>query len=110
MNQMNKNEGTQEMTMDREAAILEGALRLWGEEMQLIVAIEEMSELQKAITKYLRWCKTKRGSYEEVVANVREELADVSVILNQMALVFGDPVEEEIAKLERLERRIATAQ
>lgn len=100
-------EEREEMTREREAAILEGALRTWGTQMQMVVAIEELSELAKAITKYLRYCETKQGSYDEIVANVREEMADVGVMLNQMALVFGDPVEEEIAKLVRLERRVA---
>lgn len=100
-------EEREEMTQEREAAILEGALRVWGTQMQLIIAIEEMSELAKAFTKYLRWCETKQGDYAQLVANIREEMADVGIILNQAALVFGDPVEEEIAKLERLERRVA---
>ena len=35
-----------------------------------------------------------------------EPRADVGIMLNQMELIFGDPTEEEILKLLRLEQRI----
>lgn len=100
---MNKNK---EMTQEREAAILEGAIRTWGEAAQVIVAIEEMSELTKAITKYLRLGESGQGDRVQIIANIREEMADVGIMLNQLCLIFGDPTEEEILKLLRLEQRI----
>lgn len=84
-----------EMTQDREIAILESAIKKWKPRHQVIVAIEELSELQKELTKWLR----SKGN----TAGLMEEMADVSIMLNQLELIFGDPVEEEIAKLERLE-------
>lgn len=84
-----------EMTQEREAAILEGAIQKFGIRHQVIVAIEELSELQKELTKWLRG----RGKHE----NMMEEMADVSIMLNQLELIFGAPTGEEIAKLERLE-------
>lgn len=94
------------MTAEREAKILEGAVETFGAEEQVIVAIEECSELQKALTKWLRY-KGKDGLTDEIlVENIREEMADVSIMLNQLALIFGDANEEEIAKLERLGRRL----
>ena len=42
-----------EMTQEREAKILEGAIKTWGEEAQSVVAIEELSELTKALAKEL---------------------------------------------------------
>lgn len=84
-----------EMTQDREIAILEGAIKKWGYRLQVIVAIEELSELQKELTKWLRGKSTNDG--------LMEEMADVSIMLNQLQLIFGDPTEQEIAKLERLE-------
>ena len=89
------------MTQEREGRILEAAIDTWGPEMQMIVAIEEMSELTKALTKYIR-------AYDvtEIEANIREEMADVVIMLNQLALIFGDTTEEEIRKLNRLQRRI----
>ena len=87
-----------EMTQDREIAILEGAIKKWDYRLQVIVAIEELSELQKELTKWLR------GKCNP--AGLLEEMADVSIMLNQLELIFGDPTEEEIAKLERLERLV----
>lgn len=95
-----------EMTQEREAKILEGAIKTWGEEAQSVVAIEELSELTKALIKWLRHYLTGQGDYEQIVSDIREEMADVGIMLNQLCLIFGDPTEEEILKLLRLEQRI----
>ena len=95
-----------EMTQEREAKILEGAIKTWGEEAQSVVAIEELSELTKALTKWLRHYLPGQGDYEQIVSDIREEMADVGIMLNQLCLIFGDPTEEEILKLLRLEQRI----
>lgn len=100
---MNENE---KMTQEREGKILEAAIETWGEEAQIVVAIEEMSELTKALSKYLRYYLAERGDHGQIVADIREEMADVSIMLNQMALIFGDPTDQEILKLLRLEQRI----
>lgn len=97
-----------EMTMEREAKILESAVETFGAEAQVVVAIEECSELQKALTKWLRYqsrdvdCE----AAQLLTHNILEEMADVSIMLNQLALIFGDANEDEVAKLERLERRL----
>lgn len=95
-----------EMTQEQETKILEGAIKTWGEEAQSVVAIEELSELTKALTKWLRHHLTGQGDYEQIVSDIREEMADVGIMLNQLCLIFGDPTEEEILKLLRLEQRI----
>lgn len=64
------------------------------------MAIEEMSELTKALLKYRRDPGPARKN------DILEEMADVSIMLNQLALIFGDYNEQEIYKLERLERRL----
>lgn len=95
-----------EMTQEREAAILEAAIAKHGTVPQVIVAIEEQAELIVAICKFLR--HTLCGQYEKtaVLAAMSEERADVSIMLNQLDLIFGDNVEKEIEKLERLEKRV----
>lgn len=100
---MNENE---KMTQEREGKILEAAIETWGEEAQIVVAIEEMSELTKALSKYLRYYLAEQGDHGQIVADIREEMADVGIMLNQMALIFGDPTDQEILKLLRLEQRI----
>ena len=42
-------------------------------------------------------------------AAVLEEMADVQIMLNQLALIYGDCTEWEIKKLERLEARLRAA-
>ena len=78
------------------------ALYRCGSENQMVVAIEEMSELQKEITKFLRG----KGSY----GNLIEELGDVKIMLEQMQMIFGISDEEvELimnAKAVRLLRRL----
>ena len=54
----------------------------------------------------LRHYLTGQGDYEQIVSDIREEMADVGIMLNQLCLIFGDPTEEEILKLLRLEQRI----
>ena len=97
------------MTIEREAKILEGAIDKWGPELQTDVAIEEMAELIQAITKYRRAIAVTpwyAETMEAVRKHLREEMADVSIMLRQLELIYGDYADEEIEKLERLEERI----
>lgn len=65
--------------------------------LQIIVAIEELSELQKEL------CKALRGDIN--LDNIAEEMADVYIMLQQMRLFFGIN-QREINKIknEKLER------
>lgn len=94
------------MNQEREGKILEDAIQTWGEAAQIIVAIEEMSELTKALTKFLRFRECASGDPHQIHVDIQEEMADVGIMLNQLALIFGDPTEAEILKLIRLEQRI----
>ena len=65
------------------------------------MVFEEMSELQKEL------CKFKRGKSN--ISNIAEEIADVKIMLEQMALAFDieDKVElQKDLKIKRLEERI----
>ena len=62
-------------------AVYESALKKWGLEMQAIVAIEEMSEVQKEICKMLRG----KGNRE----NLAEEIADAKIMLEQMSKIYN---------------------
>lgn len=53
---------------------------------QVVIAIEELSELQKELCKALR-CKTNFD-------NIAEEIADVEIMLEQMKIYFGINGEE----------------
>lgn len=85
----------------REREILEEAIETFGAELQIIVAIEELSELQKELCKHLRG-----GGNQE---HIDEEMADVMIMLEQLTMIFGnddDIVVWEKMKLERLEKRL----
>ena len=55
----------------------------YGKKLQLIVAMEEMSELTKEI------CKMLRKGNTECTEEFKEELADVLVMMEQCRLMFG---------------------
>ena len=77
--------------------LYQAALDRWGVDAQLDQAVEECSELIKAI------CKYKRDPYSEnAIAGIREEAADVSIMLEQLALITGPFDEEKSKKLEKL--------
>lgn len=63
-----------------DAEVLQRALDTYGSTLQIVVMMEEMSELQKELCKYLRG----RGSFEHIA----EEIADVEIMLEQMKMLF----------------------
>lgn len=68
------------MNNDDKKAVYEEAIAFFGDESQKIMAIEEMSELTKELTKELR----NRGNVE----NIADELADVEIMLAQLKKIY----------------------
>ena len=84
--------------------VLKRAIATWGPDLQLNVAIEELSELTKEI------CKHKRGA--DNVDHISEEMADVEIMLEQMKIIFNNRKSVERHKYEkliRLEQRVDKA-
>ena len=79
---------------------LQNALLLYGQDKQVEMAIEEMGELLVA----KNHCKRGRVGVEAV----QEEIADVKIAMDQLAIIYGeDGVSEfEKKKLARLKDRI----
>lgn len=82
-------------------AIYTNAYIAYGEKSQLIVALEELSECQKEICKFLR----DSGN----INHLSEEVADALIMLEQVQLFFG--IEDCVAnfremKLRRLDQRL----
>ncbi len=74
------------------------AIKIFGEDMQKIVAMEELAELQQALSKDLR------GKDH----NVEEEIADVYIMLMQLELMYdrkkiGEWIDK---KIDRLDKRL----
>lgn len=93
--------------------VLQNAVDTYGKEAQVDVAIEEMSELIKALLKNRR-AEHSPGAwdYEKTQQNIFEEIADVVIMLTQLLVIFDgrDAVQKAIdAKVERLSTRLTGA-
>lgn len=88
--------------MNREE-ILRKAINTYGEQPQVDVAIEEMSELTKALLKYRR---NEDMSVNRRLNNILEEIADVSIMLDQLRMIYGSTEKQEEFKLKRLNDRL----
>lgn len=82
-------------------------VKFYGATNQTIVAIEEMSELTKELTKCLRY-DFEPGKCD--VKNIKQEMADVELCLFELRYIFDieeDEIQEEIErKLQRTLRRM----
>lgn len=81
--------------------ILKMAVEHYGPENQIRMMFEEMAELQKELCKHLRG--------EDRRKQIVEEIADVSIMLRQMIIIFD--IEDEVSyqemfKLGRLAQRM----
>ncbi len=65
----------------KELDIYEQAIKTYGFEVQRLMLIEEIGELLNAIAKLPR----ARATSDDVI----EELADVAIMVNQMAVYYG---------------------
>lgn len=89
-----------------EKEILEQAVKTWGADIQVLMMVEEMSELTKALIKY--W----RNPTDENLENIAEETADVEITTAQLDIIFkNDDFNSKVLawkdkKLQRLEQRI----
>lgn len=80
------------------ADVIVKAIETFGKDMQKIVAMEELAELQQALSKDLR------GKEH----NVEEEIADVTIMLMQLELIYDKrKIKEWIdKKIDRLDKRL----
>ena len=87
--------------------IINRAIEKYGIPVQSVVAMEEMAELQKELSKAIRGMYT-TGNYD--TKGMLEELADVTLMLKQIMVMYHideDAVRSVMhTKVMRLERRI----
>ncbi len=78
------------------------AIEKYGKELQTVVAIEELSELIKELTKNIRG----KNNHDAIV----EEIADVYIMLDQVMMMndisLNEVVEKMNEKLNRLKERM----
>ncbi len=93
-----------------EGEILQKCVDTYGQFKQIDLAIEEMSELIKALLKERRaFYQNDKGVRNQATTNIAEEMADVIIMLTQLSLIFEnhDEVQEFIDfKLKREEERL----
>lgn len=89
---------------------LEKAISKYGKDSQVDMAVEEMSELVKALLKDRRAMRNPAAwDYERIYQNICEEIADVLIMLEQLMMIFNCEKEVEgyiRAKIERLKKRL----
>lgn len=90
-----------QIPFDERKKVYLNALIAYGDRAQMIVALEELSELQKEI------CKILRGG--EDISHLAEEIADATIMLEQLRLMFS--INEDVcwfmdAKVMRLDKRL----
>ncbi len=91
------------ITYEERAKVYADAIDTFGANYQLVVALEEMSEVQKEI------CKALRGEIHP--AHLAEEVADATIMLEQVQQIFlihnavGHMMDSKIRRLRgRIER------
>ena len=80
-----------------EGKVLQECIKTYGAPAQIDLAIEEMSELTKALLKERRAVsKNDAEAYNLSLVNVAEEMADTIIMLTQLTLIFEN--QEKIEK------------
>lgn len=75
--------------------------KVWGEESEYRLCIEEMSELTKELCKFMRYSKYEKSKQNEerldkIRQNIIEETADVLICASQIMNIFG---EDDVKKM-----------
>ena len=99
----------------------EKMLEVWGEDAQIMISIEEMSELTKELCKLMRLRARYAGDYDakeiskkfdDTRKNIQEEIADVLNCIEPLAVMFGHDEVERIReeKVRKAMKKIETAE
>ncbi len=84
----------------KDIKIFNNAIKKWGKESQILVAVEEIGELLQSISKFNRGKIT--------TDDILEEIADVEIMLNQLIIIYSchdsynTILNKKFAKLKRL--------
>lgn len=113
---MNENENLLPVVYELE--LLKQAQTAYGIDAEIDVAIEELSELIKALLKHRRAtnfsilsCNASLNSMK-TIQNIHEEMADVIIVLTQLMLIFNNRNEvckQLDAKIARFRKRLEAA-
>ena len=91
-----RSNATQARRADRRRDTYAAAVQTFGKHAQIILAMEEMSELTKELSKNIRG--------RENTAAISEEMADVEIMLEQLKTIFGNRAEVDRIRADKLRR------
>jgi len=77
-------------------AIYREAIEKWGANIQLLMAMEEASELAVAISHFIR---DRKGAIDEII----EETADMEIMIEQIKTIFEE--ENIVEKMEEIKKQ-----
>lgn len=90
--------------------IFNKAVKVYDNDSRIDLAIEEMSELIKALLKYRRMVNgTEAYDADAIADNIAEETADVQIMLDQLCIIFKNNKQVHkhwFSKVDRLRKRI----
>lgn len=72
--------------------VFKKSIQHYGPKAQIDLAIEEMSELTKALLKHRR-ASMGQGDPQKKAKDVAEEIADVRIMLDQLEMIFDNKVQ-----------------
>lgn len=97
----------------KDPEVLQKAISKYGNRAQVDMAIEEMSELTKALLKYRRGCPSETvNDLQRMGENIIEEAADVLITVAQVIMMYDCDNEIQAAvdlKVNRLRDRLGSA-
>ena len=91
--------------VDLRTSLYKKAVWKFGMKSQILMAIEEMSELTKALLKFIRNVDYNHGDGRAIVENIDEERADVTIMLGQLDVIFSNNskmMEKKLAHLKKI--------
>lgn len=80
-----------------ERNIYKKVINKFGEKHQILLAIQEMSELTKELTNYLM------GRHERII-DLDGEMADVEVVLEELKIIFKNKTKVALRKKQKKKR------
>lgn len=87
---------------DEEQKIIQKAIKTWGNQAQLLMVLEEMSELQKEILKNI-------NRHQQNMEAIVDETADVLIMIEQLQQIYQikEAVRARIPqKLKKIQNRL----
>ena len=93
--------------------IIHQCIEIYGKQPQVDMAIEEMSELTKALLKERRALhRDDPDAWKQATMNIADEMADVIIMLTQLTIIFENRDDVQVIinrKLARQEERLKEA-